>query len=174
MTPSGPAVSRLHPMNAMSSTATSTHIEIGDDVAHIRVASDETDGALFALDVRIPPGGGPPMLHRHAPAELYRVESGGLAFYLADEDGTVRRRVAAPGSVVLIESGREHTVRNEFSVDATAYVVFAPGAEMERFVRGAGALAAAGRMSKEAMLDFAAGNGVELTRPIPETAELAR
>lgn len=55
-------------------------------------------------------------------------------------DGLLHRR--AP--LVPIPAGRAHTVRNESGEDAVAYVIFAPGAEMERFARAAGELAAVG------------------------------
>ena len=37
----------------------------------------------------MPPGGGPPLLHRHAPSEIYHVLDGEFTFY-------VRGRGAAP------------------------------------------------------------------------------
>ena len=43
----------------------------------------------------MPPGGGPPVMHRHAPSEIYRVLSGELVFCTTTEDGT-SRRVASP------------------------------------------------------------------------------
>src|SRR4029079_15318880 len=92
-------------------------------------ASADTGGALLAVEVRLPTGGGPPALHRHAPTEVYRVERGELAIYLGDE-----RIAAPPGSVVHIPGGCTHTVRNESDADATAYVVFTPG-DIESFFR---------------------------------------
>jgi hypothetical protein len=64
--------------------------------------------------------------------------------------------------VVAIPSGREHTVRNESSEEAAGFVVFSPGAEMERFIRAA----ATARM--EDVLALAAEHGVELTRPLDQ------
>jgi quercetin dioxygenase-like cupin family protein len=101
----------------------------------IRVGADEltfqvTSEALLAVEVRMPPGGGPPGLHRHAPDELYRGERGEFAVYLEDQ-----RITLGPGDVVHIPGGVAHTVRNETEDAASAYVVFSPGAEMEAFVR---------------------------------------
>jgi mannose-6-phosphate isomerase-like protein (cupin superfamily) len=104
---------------------------VGSDEVRLRVTSD----ALLAMEVRMAPGGGPPGLHRHDPEEIYRVERGTLTMYVGDE-----RRVAGPGDVVHIPGGVAHTIRNESDVEASAYVVFAPGAPMERFVRAAAAL----------------------------------
>ena len=58
---------------------------MGGDELTFRVTSAETGGALLAVEVRIPAGGGPPMLHRHAPAEVYRVERRELAVYVDDD-----------------------------------------------------------------------------------------
>jgi mannose-6-phosphate isomerase-like protein (cupin superfamily) len=104
---------------------------VGSDEVRLRVTSD----ALLAMEVRMAPGGGPPGLHRHDPEEIYRVECGTLTMYVGDE-----RRVAGPGDVVHIPGGVAHTIRNESDAEASAYVVFAPGAPMERFVRAAAAL----------------------------------
>jgi mannose-6-phosphate isomerase-like protein (cupin superfamily) len=142
-------------------------IVVGKDEVTFRLTSDESDGALVALEVRIPAGGGPPMLHRHDPFELYRVERGELAFYLEGERQTVTRTVAGAGSVVAIPGGREHTVRNESGEESTAFVVFSPGSEMERFVRAVGDL---GEPGIEEVLALAAAHGVELTRPLEEVA----
>jgi mannose-6-phosphate isomerase-like protein (cupin superfamily) len=142
-------------------------IVVGEDEVTFRLTSDQSDGAMIALEVRIPAGGGPPMLHRHEPFELYRVERGELAFYVEGDRQTVNRTVAEAGSVVAIPGGREHTVRNESSEESAAFVIFSPGDEMERFVRAAGDL---GEPGIEDVLALAAAHGVELTRPLEEVA----
>jgi mannose-6-phosphate isomerase-like protein (cupin superfamily) len=112
-------------------------LSVGTDELTFRVTSAESEGALLAVEVRLPAGGGPPALHRHSAAEVYRVEDGELAIYVGGD-----RIAAGPGAVVNIPSGRAHTVRNETDAEARAYVVFTPGTEIERFMRAAGALAA--------------------------------
>lgn len=136
-------------------------LEVGGDQVTIAVSSEASAGAMLAFEVEMPAGGGPPMLHRHEAFELYRVERGELAFYLADDAGAVQRAVARPNTVVAIEGGREHTIRNESDAAASAFVVFSPGAEMERFVRGA-----AGAAGVEDVLALAAAHGIELTRAV--------
>jgi mannose-6-phosphate isomerase-like protein (cupin superfamily) len=110
-------------------------LTVGSDTIALRVTTDESDGTVVAYDAWLPPGGGPPALHRHAAFELFRVECGELAFYLEDTDGQVARGVACAGDVVAIPGGREHTVRNESSEQAQAFVVLSPGAAMEGFAR---------------------------------------
>jgi oxalate decarboxylase/phosphoglucose isomerase-like protein (cupin superfamily) len=132
-------------------------LSVGADELEVRAASDDTDGAIVAADVRIAPGGGPPMLHRHAAAEIYRVLSGELAVYVEDAEGRVQRVAAGAGAVIPIAGDRRHTVRNESAADVLAYVVFAPGAEIEAFMRAAAAAASPGEIAA-----LAASHGIAL------------
>ncbi len=113
-------------------------LKVGTDEITLRAATD----SLLAAEVTMPAGGGPPALHRHAPEEVYRGEAGELTVYCEDDDGEVQRHTLGPGDVVHIPGGRSHTVRNESSAEARAYVVFSPGAPMEHFMRAAAALTA--------------------------------
>jgi oxalate decarboxylase/phosphoglucose isomerase-like protein (cupin superfamily) len=132
--------------------------EVGGDQLRFRVTSAGSDGALLAFDIRMPPGGGPPALHRHAAAELYRVERGEFTFYIGGPDGRVTRSAARAGEVISIPGGCEHTVRNESTAAAEAFVVLAPAEQFERFVRAA---ALGGDVAA-----LAAEHGVEITRPL--------
>jgi oxalate decarboxylase/phosphoglucose isomerase-like protein (cupin superfamily) len=136
-------------------------LKIGSDEITLHVTSDDTPGSLLACDVKIPAGGGPPAMHRHPSAEVYRGDEGVLALYVEDEAGAVERIAVTPGDVVHIPGGRPHTVRNESPFDARAYVTFVPGTEMERFV-----LAVASRPHDVASL--AQQHGIEFTGPLPE------
>ena len=140
-------------------------IRVGDDELVFRVTSDQSGGAVLAYEARLRPGGGPPVLHRHAGHELCRVDSGEMTLYVEDEQGRLRREVAGPGATVQIPGGREHTIRNESADEAVAFVVFTPGAEMERFVR-----AAASAREMRDVLRLASEHGIEMTRPLEEVA----
>jgi mannose-6-phosphate isomerase-like protein (cupin superfamily) len=155
---------RIH---ASTQSDPAERIKVGADEVAIRVTSAETDGALLAIEVWLPAGGGPPMLHRHAPLEVYRVERGELVIYLEDDEGEVRQIVAAAGAVVHIGAGREHTIRNESDAEALAYVTFAPAGGIERFMRAAGAAAANGPPDPADVLALAERHGIEMTRPVP-------
>ncbi len=154
----------------MSQSVQDEALSVGGDQVVVQATSEESDGALFAVEVHMAPGGGPPALHRHDPFELYRVTRGELALYVAGEDGVVHRRVAGPGELVPIPGGREHTVRNESGDEARAFVVLTPGGPMEGFAREAAALAAQGRPAMEDVLALAARHGIEMTRPLAEVA----
>jgi quercetin dioxygenase-like cupin family protein len=133
-------------------------LRIGHDEVAVRLTTADTGGKLLAFDVTMPPGGGPPALHRHAPAEVYRVLEGEFAFYLDDT-----RTVEPAGAVVHIAGGREHTIRNESGAPARAYVTFLDGAEqMEGFMRSAAEAA-----SIDEVMQAATRHGIEITRPLP-------
>jgi mannose-6-phosphate isomerase-like protein (cupin superfamily) len=134
------------------------------DRINFKVTSEQSDGEVAVVEVRIPPGGGPPMLHRHDPFELYRVRSGELAIYLEGRDRRVRRLLAGPGAVVPIAGGLEHTVRNESDQEAEAVVAFSPGEPMESFARAAGELGLSPDPTE--VLSLAEAHGIEMTRPI--------
>jgi oxalate decarboxylase/phosphoglucose isomerase-like protein (cupin superfamily) len=128
-----------------------------------------TGGALLAAEVEIPAGGGPPLMHRHDPEEVYRLEHGELAVYVENEGGRIERVVAQAGDVVHIPGGRAHTIRNESGAEVRAYVVFTPGTQIEHFMRAAGALAAGGPPSMDDVLTLATRHGIEMTGPVPAT-----
>ena len=137
-------------------------MKVGSDEVRVRVSSGQTGGAMLAIEVQMGPGGGPPGLHRHAPEEVYRVHRGRLTVHLEDGRGEVQRIVAEPGTVVHIPGGRMHTVRNESREDASAYVVFTPGTEMEQFLRAAHRLAGAGPPEIADVLGIARRHGIEM------------
>jgi mannose-6-phosphate isomerase-like protein (cupin superfamily) len=147
------------------SEAPAETLQVGGDTMEVHMSSAENDGALLAYDVTLSPGGGPPHLHRHEAAELFKVERGELTFYLADESGEVGRRTAGPGDVVAIPANREHSIRNEAAAAARAFAVLAPGDRMEQFARAAAALGATATPDRVAGL--AAESGIEITRPLP-------
>ena len=140
---------------------------LGTDEIVVRATGAQTGGAIFAIEIRMPPGGGPPVMHRHEPGEIYHVLEGEFAFYIGDPDGTVRRVRAAAGDVVPLAGGTPHTVRNESASDAVAFVVHSPAAVMEGFSRAAAALAVGGAPSMERVLALAQEHGVELLGPVP-------
>jgi quercetin dioxygenase-like cupin family protein len=150
---------------------TAERISLGGDEVVVLATCAQTDGALFAVQVRMPPGGGPPVMHSHKPGEVYHVLEGAFTFYVGDGAGTVRRFTASAGEVVPLAGGVPHAIRNESDADAVAFSVHAPGAPMEGFTRAAAALAANGTPSMAAVLAIAAEHGIELLGPIPAVCE---
>ncbi len=146
-------------------------LRVGADEISLLVTSEDSGGALLVAEVRLPAGGGPPGLHRHDPEEVYRLEHGELTIYLEDEHGDVHRIGLTPGDTVHIPGGRSHTVRNESGAEAMAFVVFAPATGIERFLRAAAMLAAAGPPAPEDVLGVAGAHGIEFTGPPPGAAQ---
>jgi mannose-6-phosphate isomerase-like protein (cupin superfamily) len=147
--------------------------QLGTDETTVLATCAQTNGDLFAVEVRMPPGGGPPMLHRHAPSEVFYVLQGEFAFYIGDRDapdGPVRRVVAGAGDVVPLAGGTPHTIRNETKTDALVFVVHTPGEVMEGFSRAAAALARQGHPSIEDVLRLAERHGIEMLGPVPGPA----
>jgi mannose-6-phosphate isomerase-like protein (cupin superfamily) len=143
-------------------------VTVGGDRIVFKLTSEQSGGEVAVFDVRMPPGGGPPMLHRHDSFELYRVRSGELAIYLEGKDGAVTRTVVGPGTVVPIGGGLEHTIRNESDEEAEAVVVFSPGAPMERFARATGDLSRQPAPGQDELLAVAEAHGIEITRSIED------
>jgi len=143
---------------------------MGSDELCVVATTAQTGGALFAATVRMPPGGGPPVMHRHAPGEVYHVLEGEFTFYVGPTDGTVRRFTATAGQVVPLAGNTPHSIRNESDAEALAFMVHAPGAAMERFSRAAAALAAAGEPTMDAVVAIAERHGIDLLGPIPAIA----
>jgi len=159
--------------------ATCGCLRLGTDEIVVLMTSAQSGGALFAARIRMPPGGGPPVMHRHEPAEVYFVQSGELTVYTGEllPDGgwtAVQRVTAGPGDVVPLAGGVPHTFRNESDTDAVAFVVHAPGTAFEDFVRAGAALATAGEPRMDEVLAVAARHGIELLGPIPDTVPAGR
>ncbi|TXL62170.1 cupin domain-containing protein [Aeromicrobium terrae] len=149
--------------------ATAERIRLGTEDIAVLASSADTGGALFAVQTTMRPGGGPPVMHRHGPGEVYYVTEGEFTFYLG-EGGEARRIVARAGEVVPLAGDTPHTIRNESQTDAVAFVVHAPGAPMEGFTRAVAALAAQDAPAIEDVLAVAEAHGIELLGPIPSHA----
>lgn len=76
---------------------------------------------LAMIEVEVPPGSGTPP-HRHASPEIFRVQTGTIAFGLFGE-GPPREAIAGPGTVVTVAPNAAHTYRNAGAEPATMSVV---------------------------------------------------
>jgi mannose-6-phosphate isomerase-like protein (cupin superfamily) len=147
--------------------STAERFLLGTDEMTVLTTSAQTDGAIFAVTVRMPPGGGPPMMHRHDPGEVYHVLEGRFTFYVGDPGDRVERITATAGQVVPLAGRTPHTVRNETDRDAVAFVVHAPGPPMEQFCRAAADLARRGDVDMTTVLGLAHQHGIEMLGPVP-------
>ena len=158
-----------HPVNRRAAE----RFMLGTDEITILAGGEQTGGDILAVEVRMPPGGGAPVMHRHAPGEIYLVLEGEFTFYLDDGAATVRRFTAAAGDVVPLAGNTVHSIRNESATDAVAFAVHSPAAVMEGFVREAATVAAQAGTEPPDMgtvLEMASRHGVELLGAIPQPA----
>lgn len=155
------------PVDQPVSLARAERLTMGTDQIAVLASSTQTGGALFAALVRMPPGGGPPVMHRHDPAEVYHVLSGELTFYVGLPDGTAARTAVRAGEVMPLAGRTPHTIRNESDGPAEAFVVHTPGGAMEGFTRAAATLAASGEPTMDDVLAIAQEHGIELLGPVP-------
>ncbi|HET9423512.1 MAG TPA: cupin domain-containing protein [Nocardioides sp.] len=146
--------------------ATAERLKVGPDEMKVLASTADTGGALFALEMRMAPGGGPPVMHRHASGEVYHVIEGEFTFHLGLGDDA-RQVTARAGDTVPMAGGTPHTIRNESDADAVAFVVHAPGAPLEDFSRAAALLAAEREPTIEDVLALAERHGIDMLGPIP-------
>jgi quercetin dioxygenase-like cupin family protein len=109
---------------------------MGDRVRFLATAA-ESGGALSALEVVMRPGGGPPALHAHDPAELVLVQEGSITV-LRGAPGPERAGLA-PGEAAVIPGAVPHTIRNLSDRPARYVTVFTPSGAMEGFLVSAAA-----------------------------------
>ena len=146
-------------------------MKVGNDEIEFEVTTADGAGGLVAAAVRMPPGGGPPALHRHGPSELYRVERGEFAFYVEAADGAIRalhrrrrrdrrdrRRTRAHDPQRV--RGRRGGVRR----------LRAGGRDGDVRPRRAARRDADAPVPMERVMAVAAEHGIEITRPLVEVA----
>lgn len=128
---------------------------IGGDVTFL-ARGEQTNGALTAVEVGVPPGEGPP-LHVHTREEEWvHVLEGDLRWKLGDE-----LRVTPAGSFVFIPRGLAHCFQNVGETPGRMLVTFTP-AGMEGFFDRLSELTA---FDLEAFRRAAAEHGMEVVGP---------
>jgi mannose-6-phosphate isomerase-like protein (cupin superfamily) len=108
-----------------------------DSLVRLVVTAEQTGGRYAVIDVTTPPGGGPPTLHTHPPAESFYALEGTLTLFHADAAGAVRRTDLAPGRSLVVPGGVWHTYRNTGAAPVR-FVSVSEGGLMERFFVSAG------------------------------------
>jgi quercetin dioxygenase-like cupin family protein len=95
--------------------------------ATVLLRSEQTAGAIGAVEVRVPAGWEGPPLHHHAFDEAFYVLDGELTFQLGDELVT-----AGPGAFVFAAGGAVHTLANRSEAPAR-YLLLCTPAGFERY-----------------------------------------
>ncbi|MBD0256176.1 MAG: cupin domain-containing protein [Cytophagales bacterium] len=110
------------------------HYLLGNDVITVKARGQSTSGRQLVLEVLVPPGGGPPMLHRHAYAETFYFLSGTFVVSTADAERRLRTFRAGAGDTVAIPSMVWHNFRNDGDTPGRFLVVHSP-TDMENLLR---------------------------------------
>ena len=141
---------------------------LGSDQITVLATFAQTNGALFAVEVRMPPGGGPPVMHRHAPGEIYYVTEGEFTFYTVD-------RAQFGRSALPLASARRcrspAARRTRFAMSRTPtrspLSCMPPARRWNTSSAPRPSSAKTGNPSMEAVLALADQNGIEMLGPIP-------
>ncbi|MBE7555937.1 MAG: cupin domain-containing protein [Anaerolineales bacterium] len=121
----------------ITQTGQGEHFLVGTDVVTIKASGQETSGQLLVLEVRVPPGGGPPVLHRHQYAETFYILEGEFEVETAAAANRLSTRRITAGDTLSIPSMVWHNFKNVGAGPARFVVVHAP-AVMESFIREIG------------------------------------
>ena len=113
------------------------HWLVVTDVMTIKASGSDTSGKLLVLEVTVPPGGGPPVLHRHECAEVFLFQEGEFEVSTVDEDYALRTFRVGAGDTISIPSLAWHNFKNVGSTPGRFIVVHSP-AVMEDFMREIG------------------------------------
>ena len=113
------------------------HWLVGTDVITVKASGGDTSGNLLVFEVRVPPGGGPPTLHRHAYSETFLFESGEFEISTLDADGGVETLRVSAGDTISVPSMAWHNFKNVGAETGIFVAVHSP-AVMEDFMRELG------------------------------------
>ena len=101
-------------------------VRLGADVVTIKAGSDTTAGSMLVFELRVPPGEGPPMLHRHEYAEVFYVLDGAFEVRTLDAENQVQAATLMAGDTVAIPSMVWHTFRNDGATPSTLLAIHSP------------------------------------------------
>ena len=113
------------------------HWLVVTDVTTKKASGEGTSDKLLVLEVTVPPGGGPPVLHRHEYSEVFLFQEGEFEITTTDGDQAPSAVRVAAGDTVAIPSMAWHNFKNVGSTPGTFVAVHSP-AVMENFVREIG------------------------------------
>ena len=113
------------------------HWLVGTDVTTIKASGRDTSGNLLVMDVTVPPGGGPPVLHRHAYAETFRFLQGEFEVSTVDAHNALSTVRVTVGDTVSVPSMAWHNFKNVGAPPGKFIAIHSP-AVMEDFIHEVG------------------------------------
>jgi mannose-6-phosphate isomerase-like protein (cupin superfamily) len=124
----------------------------------------ETGNSFCCIECTVPPGSGVPPHTHEREDEAFYVLSGEVVFDSADRSTPLR---LGTGAFFFGPRGRQHSFRNEGSVDARILVFCTPGANIEQMFRDMDAAGrhSSGPVAAEQVFAIAARAGVAIASP---------
>ena len=113
------------------------HWLVVTDVTTIKASGEDTSGKLLVLEVTVPPGGGPPVLHRHEYSEVFLFQEGEFEVSTVDENYAQSTIRVGAGDTVSVPSMVWHNFKNIGETPGRFTAVHSP-AVMEDFMREIG------------------------------------
>jgi quercetin dioxygenase-like cupin family protein len=104
------------------------HLAIAAGIYTIILTGQDTGGRFCVVEMRVPPGGGPPP-HRHDFEETFRVLEGEVEFTFRGE-----KSVARTGATLNVPANAPHSFRNESGAPARLLCICAPAGQEELFL----------------------------------------
>jgi quercetin dioxygenase-like cupin family protein len=109
-------------------SAETPHVGVVGDTYTILVSGKDTEGRYSAIDMFVPPGGGPPP-HRHDFEEMFTVIEGEVEFTFRGE-----RLAAAIGTTLNIPANAPHSFKNVTTEAARLLCVCSPAGQEQFFL----------------------------------------
>jgi mannose-6-phosphate isomerase-like protein (cupin superfamily) len=113
------------------------HLQVVTDVVTIKASGRDTSGKILMIEARVPPGGGPPGLHRHYSAEIFYILEGEFEFTIADVAGKLSTAKLTAGDTLAVPSLVWHNFKNVGTTPGKFLTIHSP-AGMEDFAREIG------------------------------------
>lgn len=107
------------------------------DVITVKASGRDTSGNLLVIEVNVPPGSGPPTLHRHGYAETFLFQEGEFEVNIVDTDGAPGTVAVTAGDTVSVPSMVWHNFKNVGDAPGRFIAIHGP-AVMEDFMREIG------------------------------------
>lgn len=113
------------------------HWLVVGEVTTVKASGRHTSGNLLVIEVNVPPGGGPPVLHRHKYSETFLFQEGEFEVSTLDADGAPSTFRIEAGDTVSIRSMVWHNFMNVGDAPGKFLAVHSP-AVMGDFMREIG------------------------------------
>ncbi|MBA2534326.1 MAG: cupin domain-containing protein [Rubrobacter sp.] len=113
------------------------HWLVVTDVTTIKASAQDTSGKLLVLEVTVPPGGGPPVLHKHEYSEVFLFQEGEFEVSTVNKDFELTTFKVGAGGTVSIPSMAWHNFKNVSATPGRFIAVHSPPV-MEGFMREIG------------------------------------